>query len=130
VTIRDLALVFAISATAAGAVTFLLADPRNPQVCLFRGYATEGSRFGVDVGEPGPEATAKLLVLDGVTFAERKMGGKCVFRSFPADNEVLVFHDWSWRKGAICLVMKDDRVSGTSSWYPHFHRGCALRSDV
>ena len=92
-------------------LALLLSDPRNMGFFPPQSYITKGERFGVNIGDGiGPRIT-KLKAYDGVTLYNSHLGGVCVFRAYSKNTKLFVFNDDSWRKGVICLVVNNERVS-------------------
>lgn len=108
---RNFLIVVGALLIAAALTLFAISDPRN-FVYLFNwsGHETAGERFGVKVGDATEVAKAKLGTLSGLYLTEDKAGGACANAKIDKSQRLTLYTDWSWRKGMVCLVSKDDQV--------------------
>jgi hypothetical protein len=74
-----------------------------------QGVRESGSAFGVTIGATRSSAVTTLR--SQFTYRRTKRGGECLVRQFSAEYDLDIFHDRSWRKGAICVASRDGQVT-------------------
>ncbi|MFN3816733.1 hypothetical protein [Brevundimonas sp.] len=74
-----------------------------------RAVLTEGSRFGVSIGDPYDDAHETLLS-NGYSLFASEAGGLCIHRRFDATRTLHKFDASGWPPGTVCLVEEDGIV--------------------
>lgn len=67
--------------------------------------------FGVKMGSSRIVA-ARTLQEHGFTYADSMRGGLCLSTTYDDNDDVEVYLDYSWRRGTICVQIKEDVVRG------------------
>jgi hypothetical protein len=98
--------------------TWLLSGDLN-RIALFNAYGqkTSGHLAGVRIGQTRDEAIAQFLRMEMIsaTYAD---DGSCPLRG--SFDGALVFLDTSWRRGTICVGLREGRVSAFAWRYNFF----------
>ena len=88
----------------------------------YRGQITEGARFGVSIGDSVDSVTAKLKeqrVRYDVNASKRHRENHpndCHEYEYTDIDEIRIYSDSSWRRGTLCVVLKDDKMVAMS-WF-------------
>jgi len=88
----------------------------------YRGQITEGEKFGVSIGDNVQSVTAELKehgVRYDVNASKRhreQHPNDCHEFEYKDIDEIRIYSDSSWRRGTLCVVLKDDKVVAMS-WF-------------
>jgi hypothetical protein len=74
-----------------------------------KGRITNGSKFGIEVGENYETAKALMISL-GFERSELTKEGSCHGYIYGTELEPHLWFDNSWRKGTICIVTSSNKV--------------------
>ncbi|MGE4038043.1 MAG: hypothetical protein AB7F85_09900 [Hyphomonadaceae bacterium] len=73
------------------------------------GLITSGATFGLEIGMTTEEAS-RLLATKGLA-RDQDSGDSCFGRDYPSQGEMLeLWDDTTWRRGVICLGVRENRV--------------------
>ena len=75
------------------------------------GHIERGRRFGITVGESRETAASALRRRHIESVEPTSDFHGCFLQPAPPESEVSLYHDNSWRKGVICLITVDDKVT-------------------
>jgi hypothetical protein len=104
---------------------WLLARPLDLTILTFReptGVIEIGSKFGVTVGATPEQARAALLShgFGEAPAAFNSSVPQCGGRFVREGETLFAFADESWRKGMICVFVREDTVRAISWWFDPF----------
>lgn len=108
-TMKRIALFLIVIGAIAFAILFASSERNRAALLSQEGFITEGSKFGVSVGQT-TESAATTLRRANWQYIETKNGGYCYRHVYSTATKVVVFFDESWRKTTFCLGTKDGHV--------------------
>lgn len=88
----------------------------------YRGQITEGSKFGISIGDSVDSVTAKLkeqrvIYRETSTMEHRQQNpNKCHGFEYEDIDMIRIYADNSWRRGILCVVVKDNEMVAMS-WF-------------
>lgn len=88
----------------------------------YRGQITEGTKFGVSIGDSVASVNAKLkeqrvIYRETSTMEHRHQNpNKCHGFEYEDIDMIRIYADNSWRRGILCIVVKDNKMVAMS-WF-------------
>ena len=86
----------------------------------YRGQITAGSKFGITIGDNIDTVTTKLkkynIRYNEIDTKEQSHPNECHGYTYKDIDQIRIYVDYSWRRGVLCVVVKDNRVVALS-WF-------------
>jgi len=123
---KKLIFICSIAVLITGAYLFFSND-RNKHAFSSKGSIQQGTIFGVHIGDTRPIADEYLNNIGYLTLNPSPMTirgvstrNHCYSKEIPNNLTPVMYRDGSWRRGSLCVVYDEGRVSEINWWYDMF----------